>query len=156
MTPRPPALEFAFEAKVECAAPEAIGDGSRGPLSFVPITGGVVEGPLLNGTVVPGGGDWAVERDERVTDVNARYLIRADDGALIDITNRGHFVADPAVARRAEAREPVDPGEYYFRTSPEFRTDAAEHAWLTRTVFVGEARDEAETGRICIRFFAVR
>ena len=34
-----------------------------------------------------------------------------------------------------------------------FTTDAAQHRWLTETVFVGLARQEGMT--ICIRFFAV-
>lgn len=49
------------------------------------------------------------------------------------------------------AGDDIPEDEYYYRTSPMFRTDAPQHRWLTRTVFVGMARSEAE--QVCIRFF---
>lgn len=153
MTRHPdPVLTFAFEARVDVAPAERIGHGEGEELEFTPITGGTVDGPRLTGTVVPGGGDWSIRRGDAIA-LDARYLIRAADGALIDIVNRGFYRAAPEVDARLEAGEPVDPSEYYFRTSPVFRTDAPAHRWLAETVFVGMARDEG--GRICIRFYAV-
>jgi hypothetical protein len=89
-------------------------------------------------------------------DLDARYLIRADDGALIDIVNRGFWVASEEVNAKAEAGELVDPSRYYFRTQPVFRTDAPQHIWLTHTVFVGVAYDDADMHQIRIQFFEVR
>ena len=150
-----PELEFAFEVRVDIGPSEHVGHGEGDELSFTPITGGTVDGPRLRGVVVPGGGDWAVRRGPTLYALDARYLLRADDGALIDIVNRGFYRATtPEVMARAEAGEPVDPGDVYFRTSPVFRTDAPAHRWLAETVFVGLARDEGQ--RVCIRFYAVR
>ncbi|MEH3077048.1 MAG: DUF3237 family protein [Quadrisphaera sp.] len=47
----------------------------------------------------------------------------------------------------------MDERELYYRTSAQFQTDAAAHAWLTSTVLVGMARPEA--GFVCIRFYAL-
>jgi hypothetical protein len=152
---RPPELRFAFEARVDIAPTEQIGHAGSAPLGFTPITGGTVDGPRLRGSVVPGGGDWAVTRPGEATDLDARYLIRAEDGALIDIVNRGFWVAPPEVEAALDAGEQVDPGRYYFRTQPVFRTDAPQHAWLTRTVFVGVAFDDNQVHQIRIRFFEV-
>jgi Protein of unknown function (DUF3237) len=55
------------------------------------------------------------------------------------------------VTARLEAGEQVPEDEYYYRTSPMFRTDAPQHRWLCQTVFVGMARAEGE--QVCIRFF---
>lgn len=151
-----PELTFAFEAKVDIAPSEHIGHAGGAPLSFTPITGGTVTGPRLNGRVVAGGGDWAVAREGIATDLDARYLIRADDGGLIDIVNRGHWVATPEVEAALDAGEHVDPSQYYFRTQPVFRTDAAQHVWLTHTVFVGMAYDDNDAQQIRIQFFEVR
>jgi hypothetical protein len=149
-----PRLRFAFEARVDVAPSEHVGNGDGDVLDFTPITGGTVEGPRLVGTVVPGGGDWAVRRGPCLYELDARYLIRAADGALIDIVNRGYYRTATAEAMaRMEAGEDLDPSEVYFRTSPVFRTDAPQHRWLAETVFVGLARDEA--GQICIRFYEV-
>ena len=149
-----PRLRFAFEARVDVAPSEHVGNGDGDVLDFTPITGGTVEGPRLAGTVVPGGGDWAVRRGPCLYELDARYLIRAADGALIDIVNRGFYRTATAEAMaRMEAGEALDPAEVYVRTSPVFRTDAPLHRWLAETVFVGLARDEA--GQICIRFYEV-
>ncbi len=131
-----PALRFVFEACVEIADTEHIGHGPGERLAITPITGGTVSGPRLNGSVVPGGGDWSITRGD-VTELDARYVLRADDGALIDVVNRGYY-------RDSDG---------YFRTHPVLRTDAPAHRWLAETVFVGMAREEH--GQICIRFFEV-
>jgi len=133
-----PVLEFAFAARVAIAPEEHVGHGEGDEVLFVPITGGTVEGPRLRAEVVPGGGDWMVRRGG-VYAVEARYLMRAEDGALIDVVNRGFW------------RE--TPDGVYFRVSPVFRTDAPAHRWLAETVFVGTAV-EAE-GEVHIRFFTV-
>jgi hypothetical protein len=151
-----PELSFAFEARVDVAPPEHIGHAGSAMLGFTPITGGTVSGPRLNGTVVAGGGDWAIAREGVAVDLDARYLIRADDGALIDIVNRGFWVASDEVNERVEAGEPVDPSEFYFRTQPVFRTGAPQHSWLTHTVFVGMAYDDTDVQQIRIQFFEVK
>ncbi|WP_219417342.1 DUF3237 domain-containing protein [Pseudonocardia nigra] len=145
-----PQLTFAFEARVEIAEPLRIGRGLQEELWFTPITGGVVTGPRLTGEVLPYGGDWSVTRGTE-TILDARYLLRADDGGVIDIHNRGVFQADPGIEQRLLAGERVDEREYYYRTFPQFQTDAPAHAWLTAKVFVGMARDEDR--KVCIRFF---
>lgn len=148
-----PQLRFAFEARVDVDPMVHVGGAGADALLFFPITGGTVSGPALSGTVLAGGGDWATARSELVTELEARYLIRADDGAVIDIVNRGFHRAAPEVMARLDAGEDVPESEYYYRTSPMFRTDAPAHRWLTHTVFVGMAR--AEGAQVCIRFFAL-
>ena len=148
-----PHLTFAFEVRVDVEDAVRIGaHGEHDVLWHVAITGGTVSGPRLDGEVLGGGGDWFRDRDGTVT-LDARYLLRASDGAVIDIVNRGFWHASPEVKARLDAGEQVDEREYYYRTAPVFTTDAAQHRWLTETVFVGLARQEGMT--ICIRFFAV-
>jgi hypothetical protein len=148
-----PQLTFAFEARVDVEDPVRVGaHGDQDVLWYVGITGGTVAGPRLSGVVLPGGGDWYRDRDGTIT-LDARYLLRAEDGTIIDISNRGFWRASPEVTARLDAGEDVDEREYYYRTSPVFTTDAGQHRWLTETVFVGLARQEGPT--ICIRFFAL-
>lgn len=127
MTVTPPSLRHAFDLHVDVGPTERIGHGDGELLEFTPVVGGVVTGPMLDGFVLAGGGDWSTTR-RAVTTLEARYLIRAADGAAIDIVNRGFW--------RDRDR--------YFRTSPVFRTDAPQHRWLTEHVFVGDAADESE------------
>lgn len=121
--------------------------------TFTPILGGTVDGPRLKGTVLPGGGDWGVDRSG-TSQLEARYLLQADDGAVIDILNRGYFRADPAVAHRLNAGQPVDDSEYYLRTAPVFQTDAPAHRWLCEHQFIGSGRQESAR-RLSIDFFVL-
>lgn len=148
-----PVLEFAFEIRATIGPFEHIGRSADEELTFTPVTGGSVAGPLLSGEVVAGGGDWAVERSG-TCQLEARYLIRADDGAVIDILNRGYYRATKEVMDRVEAGENVPEGEYYFRCSPTFQTDAPAHRWLAENQFVGLARDE--DGQVCMRMYVLR
>jgi hypothetical protein len=143
-----PLLVFAFEARVDIAETLHIGGG----LDFTPITGGTVHGPRLSGKVLAGGGDRSTTHGG-VTELDAHYLLQADDGAVIDIRNRGFWRATPEVEARVEAGEDLPETEYYYRTSPVFRTGAPAHRWLAESVFVGLAR--GENGQVCIRFFEV-
>lgn len=150
-----PTLEFAFELRVSVDTDVHMGRGADEVLSFTPITGGTVSGPLLNGVVLAGGGDWAVTRSG-TAQLEARYLVQADDGAAIDVLNRGYFRATDEVSARMERGENVtedDPG-MYFRTAPVFQTDAPAHRWLAEHQFIGLARDE--DGHVCVRVFVVR
>ena len=148
-----PVLEYAFEIRVDIDPHFRIGRSADEELTFTPVAGGTVAGPLLNGEVLAGGGDWAVERSG-TAQLEARYLLRADDGAVIDILNRGYYRASDDVIARVEAGENVPEDEYYFRTAPVFQTDAAPHRWLAEHQFIGLARDE--DGQVCVRVYVVR
>lgn len=109
-------------------------------LTFIPITGGPVSGEV-DGEIVPGGGDWCLERADGSYDVEARYLIRTRDGDVVDVVNVG-------VVRPLAGDE-----EEYFLTTPRFRTVAPSLHWLTRSVFVGKAR--ARAGDTTVDIFEV-
>lgn len=152
-----PSLTYAFEIRAAVAPSLHIGHGDGERTEFTPITGGSVRGPRLNGTVLAGGGDWSNTRGT-VCELEARYLIRADDGAVIDIVNRGYYHEGTDGTDQFDGDLRVAGAGSYFRTSPVFRTDAPAHRWLARTVFVGLARAEGDPergGDIVIRCYAV-
>ncbi|MFJ4616894.1 DUF3237 domain-containing protein [Streptomyces sp. NPDC088812] len=147
-----PSLTHAFEIRAAVAPSLHVGHGAGERTEFTPITGGTVSGPRLNGTVLPGGGDWSSTRGA-VCALEARYLLRADDGAVIDIVNRGYYHEGAPGSDQYDGSLRVAEAGRYFRTAPVFRTDAAAHLWLARTVFVGLAREE--DGHIVIRCYTV-
>ena len=81
----------------------------------MPITGGEFAGPQLRGKVLPGRADWQILRGDGVAELEARYTLRTDDGALIYVRNHAlrHGPADVIAA--LTAGRPVDPASYYFR-----------------------------------------
>lgn len=151
-----PALVFAFEIRAHVTETLHIGHGEGEITEFTPIVGGSVEGPLLRGKVLAGGGDWSSTRGE-VCELDARYLIQADDGAVIDIANRGFYRPRADSPDQYDGDLRVSEAGHYYRTSPVFRTDAPAHRWLAETVFVGLARPDGEDGDVvAIRMYAVQ
>lgn len=95
----------------------------------------IVTGPRLNGRVVDfSGADWPLVRADGVVELNAHYMIEADDGARIYIRNQG-YVHAPLYAPDDPEGAPSIPR--YFRCTPYFRAPVGPHDWLNRTVIVG-------------------
>jgi hypothetical protein len=139
VTPAPPApgLHYAFSIAVTLAPPIEQGtvDGRR--KRFVPITGGTISGPKLQGVVLAGGGDWQTIGADGLTIVDTRYTLKASDGTVIDIVNPGVRTASPDVTARMARGEQMPPDAYYFRTAPRFSVADGPHDWLRKTVFIG-------------------
>src|SRR5450756_716235 len=91
-TPHPfvPRCEHVFTISVELAALQFVKPTSMGATrAAVYAASGTVEGPRLNGRVIPmSGGDFPLMRPNGVIDFDARYLLEADDGAIIYMQNR--------------------------------------------------------------------
>jgi hypothetical protein len=134
---QPPGLEFVYEAGGELDAPRQIGETYDGARRIIPIlAGGYVKGPQINGALMGNSADWQLTRPDGVTVADALYAIETDDGALIQIRNRGLRHGPPEVMARLAAGERVDPSEYYFRTVPEFIAPDGRYDWLNRSIFI--------------------
>lgn len=104
---------------------------------IIPITGGTVDGPRLQGRILPGGADWQSIRADGTADILARYSIEAKDGTIISVVNPGYRHGPASVLARIAAGEEVDPALYYFRTTPRFEVaQDSPHTWLSRTIFL--------------------
>jgi hypothetical protein len=127
-----------FKMDIDCYPPHELGETSRGRRRVVNVSGGRFDGERLRGKILPGGGDLALVRPDGVFEPNAQFLLSTDDGALIHLSYRGLWHASPPVLERLMRREgPVDPSEYYFRTSVFFETGAASYVWLNRVLAIG-------------------
>jgi hypothetical protein len=132
-----------FHAQVEVGEVLSLGRTSRGERRFIPITGGVFRGERLAGRVLPGGADWQVVRADGAADLDARYVLQTDGGALIHVRSQGLRHGPPEVLARLAAGEVVDPASYYFRTALRFETSAAELDWLNRIIAVARGARRA-------------
>ncbi len=131
-----PGLAHAFTVLVKVATPVELGTIAGAQRRFIPIVGGTVEGPRLTGEVLPWGGDWQDIRPGGVTEVTARYFLKAEDGTVIGVENAGLRIASEAVTADLARGGAVDPRAYYFRTTPRFDVAPGAHGWLSRTAFV--------------------
>jgi hypothetical protein len=149
----PPHLEFIFGADVTVDPPLDVGNIGKGTRRFVPIAGGEFSGPKLRGEVLRGGGDWQIIRDDGVAELEARYTLRTEDGALIFVRNYGLRHGPPEIIAALAAGKPVDPGSYYFRGATFFETGAAQYVWLTKQIVV--CVGEREPARVRLKFYQV-
>jgi Protein of unknown function (DUF3237) len=122
-----PSLTHVADIHVLIAPPIVVGDTHEGLRRVIPIIGGTLNGPRLSGTVLSAGADFQVIRPDGYTTLEARYVVRLDDGALVYIVNTGVRFGPPAVMARIANGEFVDPGEVYFRTTPRFETASPDH-----------------------------
>ena len=149
----PPSLSFVMELHVKVGAPMEIGAGPRGRRRIIPIEGGTFEGPGLRGNVLHGGADWQTIRPDGLSELDTRYALRTDDGALIYIQNAGMRHAPPEIVERLLAGEEIDPSQVYFRTVPTFETAAPHLQWLTRAIFIGSG--ERHPNDVIVRVWRV-
>lgn len=136
-----PQLELVITAEGKLGAPIPIGPTYEGPRRIIPILEGRFEGSYqgepFSGSFEPvGGADWQYTRLDGVTQAEATYAIRTDDGVLIQVQNFGLRHGPDAVMQRLAAGADVDPAEYYFRTNPRFKAPEGKYDWMNRYIFV--------------------
>jgi hypothetical protein len=135
--PAVPSLELIAHVRAEVEEPYLLGRTLAGERRVVPIAGGEIEGPRIRGEILPGGADWQVVCDDGTALLEARYTVRTDDGALVYVRNHGLRHGPEQVLSRIQRGEPVDPSEYYFRSTPRFEAGDERYAWLNRILAVG-------------------
>jgi Protein of unknown function (DUF3237) len=143
MTPLPPALLPMTRVFCEVGELVSLGPAQYGERRYVPLSGGRVEGPELSGQILPGGIDWQTLRDDGVLDIAAHYVIRTDDGALVEVHSEG-MRHGPREVMQALARGEMPPPEsYFFRTCMRFTTGAPAWVHLNKVMAIASGRREA-------------
>ena len=140
-----PRLEFAFEEVVTLAEPIPVGRTAYGERTIIPITGGTFQGPGIKGTIMPGGWDWQLRRADGCIDVKADYMLKTDDGVVINVINKGAICGPKGGEMR-----PV-------RTVPVFEAPLGKYEWLGQTTFVGTLEGATQAGKpaVRIRFYRI-
>jgi hypothetical protein len=158
MTPDTPAAppvlrtEYAFTARAALAPAVIVGRGPLGLRRYVPILGGTVNGPMLQGEILPAGGDSQVLRADDVLDVEASYVVRTVDGVNVSVLNRGMRHGPQDVIARLASGEKVAPSEYHFRTVARFEAPlGSPYEWMNKALFICSA--ERELDAAIVHFF---
>lgn len=140
-------LQPLLELEVEVGEVLSVGATPAGERRLIPITGGRFSG-RLSGRILPGGADWQLIRHDGVADIAARYVLETDKSARIEVRSEGYRHGPPEVIARLARGEPVDAGEYYFRTAMRFETAAPALDWLNRTLAMAWGERQPRTVRL--------
>jgi hypothetical protein len=143
-----PALEHVMTVRATIDAPITMGKTPRGQRRVIPIAGGTFEGAGLKGTIMPGGEDWQALREDGVTELDAQYWLRTDDGVIIRVRNQ--VLLNPPAQGVADAKQ-------YTRSAVKFEAPLGKYDWLNKAVFVGTlAVDTTQRPPVVtLRFFKV-
>ena len=133
----PPKLEHVCDIAVELDPITEMGAGRAGHRRIVPIVGGTVTGPKLNGRVLNVGADWQTIFADGLAELDTRYALETSDGAAIEINNYGYRHGPPEVLEAIARGDEVSPESYYMRTHAKLETGDPRYAWVNRTLFVG-------------------
>ena len=130
---------------VKVGAPADIGAVPHGTRRTAPLSGGTFEGPRLRGTIMSGSSaDWQLLRSDGVLEMDLRFTLRTDDGALISMSSFGLRHGPPEVIAAIGRGETVDPSTYYFRTMPRFETAHPAYSFLNRLIAAATAERRPE------------
>jgi Protein of unknown function (DUF3237) len=129
-------VEHLFDMRVDLEPPQPIATHLGTRMTFV-AKGGVIEGPRLQGEVLPGGADWLLVGSDRVGRVDVRATLRTHDNALIHYEARGIIKIPADGLQRLAAGEVLPFDETYVRTTPKFETADERYGWLSEVVAVG-------------------
>ena len=143
-------LEYVFQIRIEFSERVSF-KTPNGRRAYVPAISGVIEGPRLQGRVVPrSGADYAGNGR-----LNAHYMLQASDGTMIYINNTGYIY--PKNGKPIDRNDPSWGGDsdFYFRVTPVFDTPVGPHDWLTRTVIVGSGKRYANPDHTIFTYYAV-
>jgi len=116
-----------------------LGASDDGHRYIVPITGGTFIGKDISGTVIPGGADWQVDREDKVKNIEAIYALKTTNDQTIVINNLGivHSLND----------------ERYAITRPVFHAPVGEYDWLNKSFFVSTITSIKQPRAVIIRVY---
>jgi hypothetical protein len=126
-----------------------IGEGPHGDRSTVIFKGGRFEGPMLRGTILPGGGDWEIIQnhgDQQTAHLDTRYNLVTHDGAVVYLQTTGTRTGERSVLEElgdsTKAKEAMKNRSFRMRLHLTFETGDERYSWLNSGVFI------ASSGRV--------
>jgi len=137
-----------FSIRADLETITSLGRTPYGERRVIGILGGSVNGPKLNGRILPGGADWQLIRADGAADIRARYTIETEAGALIMVSSEGLRHGPPEVMEQLARGDNVDSRHYYFRTVMRFETAAPAVDWLNRILAVARGQREPRAVRL--------
>ncbi|KPM45194.1 hypothetical protein AK830_g1361 [Neonectria ditissima] len=142
---RMPHLEFVYRIVAEMGR-EGVStipsvDDTTVTREVLPIHGGTVHGPNIQGIIVPrSGADWAetIHPEKAFARLHARYTLQTHDGAYILVLATGIFNGGPGINKETAEKSSVSQDEVEYFT--QIRFEAPGHSlygWMNAIVAIG-------------------
>jgi hypothetical protein len=144
---QPPKLEKFIELDVQLDPITEMGEGRAGKRRIIPIMGGYFKGKI-SGRVLSVGADWQTIFADGLAELDTRYALETEDGAIIEVINYGLRHGPAEVMEQLAKGEAVPPDAYYMRTHARLETGDPRYLHLNRTLFVGTGQRMASSVHI--------
>ena len=102
------ATRYVFTITAHIGGVTSAGEIGIGERRIIPIVGGEVRGHDLNGKILSFGADFQIVRPDSSIDLEAKYAIESDDGAVIYVENRGIRRGPIELVQKLNRGEAVD------------------------------------------------
>jgi hypothetical protein len=102
------------------------------------VTGGTIQGPKINGTIVGPSGDWGMPMPDGSFRLDVRGTIKTNDGEFILTEYNGVVSASEEVSDRFSKGDIITAKDEYFLTAPTFTTASKNYDWLNKVQVVGK------------------
>ena len=131
-------LDYAFQLRARFDAPH-LSHTPKGEFRYQDITSGDVHGERLKATVyADSGGQYDTVRADRVRDVDAHFILKAENGEWIYVEHVGY--------RRTDG---------YYRAIAYIDADAkGAYDWLNNTTFVVTAKESPDERDVVFYYYA--
>jgi len=130
-------LEYAFKLTAHYDPPQE-SHTPRGTFRYQDIVSGEVSGARITATVYPdSGGQYDTVRSDRVRDVDAHFMVKADNGEWLYMEHVGY--------RRTDG---------YYRAIAYIETDLkGAYEWMNNTTFVVTAKESADQREVVFYYY---
>jgi Protein of unknown function (DUF3237) len=133
----PPRFQHRLYVAVEFEKSPKTIDGPTGIRKVLHVGCGTFAAGEVTGTIVPGSGDWVLERRDGSLELDIRFTLAPNDGAPVFMRSQGLFIASHGIVSQIRGGDDVPASEYYFRTSVMFETSDERLLDLNRHLHVG-------------------
>jgi Protein of unknown function (DUF3237) len=133
----PVQLEYAFRLTAHYDPPQE-SHTPRGTFRYQDIVSGELTGERVNATVYPdSGGQYDIVRADRIRDVDAHFMLKADNGEWLYMEHVGY--------RRVDG---------YYRAIAYIETSlTGAYEWMNNTTFVVTARESADQREVIFHYY---
>jgi hypothetical protein len=130
-------LEYAFRLTAHYDPPQE-SHTPRGTFRYQDVVSGEVSGARITATVYPdSGGQYDTVRSDRVRDVDAHFMVKADNGEWLYMEHVGY--------RRTDG---------YYRAIAYIETDLkGAYEWMNNTTFVVTAKESADQREVVFHYY---
>ncbi|HXR91830.1 MAG TPA: DUF3237 family protein [Steroidobacteraceae bacterium] len=130
-------LEYAFQLTAHYDPPK-VSQTPKGAFRYQDIVSGEVRGAHLNATVYPdSGGQYDTVRSDKIRDVDAHFMLKAENGEWIYMEHVGY--------RR--------PDGYYRAIAYVDAETKGAYDWLNNTTFVVTAQESADQREVVFHYY---